>query len=81
MTTKTKKRKVSQKARVLAFLRTGKRLNPLTAWNRLGVYRLSAVIYTLRYEDEIAIETGMVSVKNRLGHEMNVASYGLKDAA
>ena len=38
----------SQEQEVLTWLRKHRSIDPLTAWKRLGVYRLGARIYDLR---------------------------------
>ncbi len=73
-TTTTGRPRMSQKTRIRNYLSSGKAINPLVAFNRLGVYRLSAVIYTLKSEGE-DITTTMTPVKNRFGRTMHVASY------
>jgi len=73
-TTTTGRRRLSQKTRIRNYLSSGKAINPLVAFNRLGVYRLSAVIFNLK-NDGADISTTLIPVKNRFGRKMLVASY------
>lgn len=64
------------KEKVLNWLKSGRPLDPATAWKQLGVYRLGARIYDLRREGwEIA--TRRKTVVNRDGNECIVADYVL----
>lgn len=73
---KPKKRK-SQYDRVLSHLRR-RTLTPVTAWEKLGVYRLSSVINKMR-ERGMEIATEDAEVKNHLGETIKVARYRLLD--
>lgn len=69
------KKATTQKERTLEYLRTHKRgLTPLDAWQKLGVYRISAVIHELRKVGH-NITTDDAIVKNRFGEECKVALY------
>jgi hypothetical protein len=74
----TAKKKTLHKQRVMSYLKKNrnKGLNPVEAWGTLGVYRLSAVIYSLR-EDGVNIDTFETTTKNRFGEKMRVALYKL----
>lgn len=71
-------RKTTQKARILRHLQTHKRgLNPLYAWQKYGVYRLSDVILRLR-RDGYEIATDIEEVVNQFGEKCKVAAYRLE---
>lgn len=72
----TKSKYGTQDSRVLEWLLMGKELNPLEAWNQLGIYRLSAVIHRLR-QDGYDIGTGRKKVKNKYDEDCEVANYYL----
>jgi hypothetical protein len=66
-----------QKIRLLEYLlKHGKIASPLVAWSRLGIYRLSAVVFDLR-KLGIEIETELVDIDNQFGERCRVASYRL----
>ena len=67
---------MSQKERVLQHLQENKTLDPLQAWVKLGVYRLSARVHDLR-EDGHTIDMTRKKVTNRHGEEFHVAEYRL----
>ena len=67
--------KTSQKQRLLAYLKQ-QPINPLQAWQQLGIYRLSAVVHLLR-EDGHEIKTDLVEVKNKYNEVCKVAKYTL----
>ena len=56
MATKRKTRK-SQVVKVYNWLTSGKTINPLTAMKRFNICRLAAVIYRLRNDNGLNIET------------------------
>ena len=37
-----------QETRLLEYLKTNYRITPIEAWNELGIYRLSDVVFKLR---------------------------------
>lgn len=63
-----------QTSRVLHHLLTHETLDPMTAWNQLGVYRLAAVIHKLKNQGW-EIRTVRKKVKNRYNEECSVANY------
>lgn len=63
-----------QTSRVLHHLLTHETLDPMTAWNQLGVYRLADVVYKLKKEGW-DIQTVRKKVKNRYGEDCSVANY------
>lgn len=68
----------SQKERCLDYLKKHQKINPLQAWQALGIYRLSAVILDLRAEGHI-ITTVKTPVQNQFGESCNVATYVLEN--
>ncbi len=68
--------KESQNKRLLKRLQEGKRVDPLSAWSVLGIYRLSARIHDLREEGH-KIETERIQVKNQFNETITVANYTL----
>lgn len=69
---------MTQKDRLLNFLKTHRQINPLQAWQVLGIYRLSAVILDLRKEGWL-ISTIKTEVKNQFGEACHVATYVLEN--
>lgn len=67
---------MTQKERLLEHLKLFNRVNPLEALTKLGIYRLSAVVFDLRKEGH-KIETNRKSVQNQFGEECIVAEYVL----
>ena len=66
----------SQCARLLARLERGP-INPMQAWDELGIYRLGARVFDLRSAGH-AIVRVMVPVPNRYGEDCRVAQYRLE---
>lgn len=66
----------SKKQRVLAYLEKHKTLRPFDAWVKLGVYRLSASIYSLKKLGH-KIDTEIVPVRNQFDEVCRVAQYRL----
>lgn len=66
----------NQVARLLAWLLTGRSIDPLTAWRELGMYRLSDAVYRLNGRGWKVI-TGEKHVVNRFGEQCDVADYYL----
>lgn len=54
----------SQRKNVKNWLLSGKSITPLQALQMFGAFRLSAIIYRLKYEDNMAIKTEMVYETN-----------------
>lgn len=71
-------KKQSQKQRVLDYLRKHEGIDPITSWQELGIYRLSAVILDLRKEG-YNIETAKLGVQNRYGEDCTVGYYVLHE--
>lgn len=70
---------MTQQQRLLGYLYENKIINPLEAWENLGIYRLSAKVFDLRklgYD----IKTERLTVKNRYNEHCVVAQYRLESA-
>lgn len=65
---------MSQKDRVLQYLKQGKVLNRLNAWDELGVIETPARISELRHEGH-EIQTNMKPVLNRYGESVRIAEW------
>jgi hypothetical protein len=67
---------MSQKERLLAYLKAGKVISRLDGWDKLGIIELPARITELRQEG-YPIKTKMISVVNRYGDTVRVALWSL----
>lgn len=67
---------MSQKQRLLGYLQTHESINPLTAWQVLGIYRLAPRIADLK-RDGFRIGNRGKNVTNQFGEKCNVADYYL----
>jgi hypothetical protein len=65
---------MTQKERLLNYLKQHGQINPLQSWQALGIYRLSAVVLDLRKAGHF-IETVLTPVQNQFGEECRVATY------
>jgi len=65
---------MSQKTRLLNWLIEYGEIDPLTAWQQLGIYRLGARIHDLK-RDGYRIETDKLKIKNRWNESCTVANY------
>ncbi len=68
---------MSQKDRVLQYLKKGKVLNRLNAWDELGVIETPARISELRHEGH-DIQTNMKPVLNRYGEQVRIAEWFIR---
>lgn len=68
---------MSQKDRVLQYLKQGKVLNRLNAWDELGVIETPARISELRHEGH-DIQTAMKPVLNRYGEQIRIAEWFIR---
>jgi len=68
---------MSQKDRVLQYLKQGKVLNRLNAWDELGVIETPARISELRHEGH-DIQTNMKQVLNRYGELVRIAEWFIR---
>jgi len=67
---------MSQKARILNYLKVGQKLTRLNAWNNLGILEAPARISELRAQGH-QIKTKMVSVDNQYGETIKIAEWYL----
>ena len=65
---------MSQRDRILDWLKSGKTLNRLNSWDQLGVIEAPARISELRAAGHV-IETKMVTVSNRYGEDVRIALW------
>ena len=70
----------TQNKRLIEYLRKHDSIDPLEAWQKLGIYRLSARVHDLR-NDANQIVTHTKELKNSFGEVVKVASYSLKKYA
>lgn len=54
---KKRKARKSQTVKIYNWLTSGKTINPLTAMKRFNIFRLAAIIYRLRNDHGLNIET------------------------
>ena len=71
---------MSDKNRVLAYLREHGSITPLEALNSFGCYRLGARVWDLRHDGH-NITTEMVEDKDQHGEPMRFARYRLVEEA
>jgi hypothetical protein len=64
----------TQPARLLAMLLRSGRINPLEAWQELGIYRVSDTVFQLRGMDW-PITTSRLDVANQFNESCRVAEY------
>jgi hypothetical protein len=64
----------SQNKRLLKLLNKGGRVNLLSSWKKLGIYRLSARIYDLRQKG-YKISDRWIQVCNRFDEEVSIKEY------
>jgi hypothetical protein len=65
---------MTQDQRLLDYLRDNKHIDPLQAWQELGIYRLSACVHRLR-QVGWEINTEFKDIPNRFGEMCHVANY------
>lgn len=70
--------KGTQNKRLLSHLQEGRTINPLEAWQKLGIYRLSARIFDLR-DSGHNIKMERKEVHNQFDEVVNVAEYSLTE--
>jgi len=68
---------MTQTQRLIAWLESGKGIDPLTAWTELGIYRLSARIFDAKASHPTIKKTSK-QVFNRYGEKFTVAWYTLQ---
>ena len=67
--------KMSQKDRVIKYIKDFGSITPAEAFTELGAYRLSAIIYDLKHKDGYSIKTETQKGKNRYGDTTHYAKY------
>tara|TARA_R100001440_G_scaffold23689_1_gene38606 strand:+ start:24485 stop:24688 length:204 start_codon:yes stop_codon:yes gene_type:complete len=67
---------MTQKERLLIYLEEGNKINPLKAWQELGIYRLASRICDLKKEGN-EIKDEWLEVPNRFGEFVRVKQYYL----
>ena len=72
-----KRKGITQDSRVLDYIKQQGSINPLESWKDLGVYRLAAVIHSLRKQGH-RITTQRHGVINKWGKKVHVALYRIK---
>jgi len=65
---------MTQDQRLLDYLKDNKHIDPLQAWQELGIYRLSACIFRLRKQGHNII-SNRKKVHNSFGEVCRVADY------
>lgn len=70
--------RITQKDRVLDFIRKEGSITSTDAYNELGCTRLSAVIFNLK-EEGYEFETKFETKKNRWGDPVSFARYSFKE--
>lgn len=65
---------MTQKERLLDYLKANKSIDPLESWKLLGIYRLSAVVFALKKEGH-DITTERKPVFNQFGEKCQVVRY------
>ena len=69
---------MTQCERILKYMRVFGSINPMQAWDVLGVYRLASRISDLR-KDGYNISRRMVNGKNKYGEKVSYAEYRLEN--
>jgi len=67
---------MNQNKRLLNYLEQGETINPLKAWNELGIYRLASRVCDLRKQG-IEVKDRWLDVSNRYGESIRVKQYYL----
>jgi hypothetical protein len=67
---------MTQRDRILNYLKDGNKLTRLNAWNALGILEAPARISELRAKGH-PIKTVMKVVKNRYGEKVKIAEWSL----
>lgn len=67
--------RISQRDMVLATLNDKGFITSWDAFTEWGITRLSAVIYRLRHDDKLNIQSERIHKKNRFGYTTNFSKY------
>jgi acetyl-CoA carboxylase carboxyltransferase component len=71
-----RRRKMTQRERILNYLNDGKELTRLNCWDELGILEAPARISELRSEGHFIV-TDMIEVTNRYGETVKVAKWSM----
>lgn len=71
------KKEVTQEMRVLKYIEDFGSISPLEAIRDLEVMRLAAVIYILKHDHDVEIDTEIETGNNRYGEPTHWARYSL----
>jgi hypothetical protein len=69
---------MTQRERVLRHIEDYGSISSLEAFREYGITRLSAIIWLLRHEDELPIESIGETILNRYGDKVSFFHYYLK---
>lgn len=69
----------SQKAEVIRHIREVGFITSWDAFMEYGITRLSAIIFVLRHDENMGIDTSTVTKRNRYGNTVNFAKYSLNE--
>ena len=67
---------MTQQERILEYLKEGKTLTRLNAWDNLGILEAPARISELRSKGH-QIQTGFKTILNRYGEKVKIAEWSL----
>jgi hypothetical protein len=70
---------MTQRDRILQYLKEGKKLTRLNSWDQLGIFEAPARICELRQAGH-EIKTKLVTVTNRYGDAVTVAEWTMEAA-
>lgn len=68
---------MTQQERLIKHFKKNKTIDPLRAWTKLGIYRLSDCVYQLRKKG-FKIETQKITVINKFKEDCIVANYRIR---
>jgi hypothetical protein len=73
-----RRRKMTQRERILDYLSEGKELTRLNCWDQLGILEAPARISELRSQGHLIV-TEMIEVTNRYGEPVKVAKWSMRN--
>lgn len=68
----------AQTDRLLAYLKNGRTISPIEAWNELGIYQLADRVFDLR-QSGVNINGNTIVVTNKYGEPCRVKEYWMVD--
>jgi hypothetical protein len=74
-------KKLTQRDRVIQHINDFGSISSLEAFREYGITRLSAIIWTLRHEEEMPIDSIGETILNRYGDKVSFFHYYLKGSA